>query len=382
LVFFFFAIQIVILVYLFLQIYQNRWNQHLKNTCLVYFYFIRKKSAFFMCFNCKFIGDIFVLIIYSMRKKTAVLALGGNALLRDNEKGSIEQQEANAYQTIKNLIYLVKDGYNIVITHGNGPQIGNILMRNDAGEQMYDIVQMPLNICVADSQGGIGYMIERIFRNVLAEHGIERDIVTLVSMILVDPNDGSFENPTKRIGKIYTENEAQYLSEKKGWSFKPTSKKEGAFRRVVPSPVPVGVLNAKIVKQLADNGTIVITSGGGGIPVYFDMDGCVRTVNGVVDKDLASAVLATQIGAEELYILTDVPFIFKDFGLPTQEKLEFLDFTDTKDYLAKGIFSEGTMEPKIKAALMFLETGGEQAVITEASKLSDKSFGSKITMSY
>ena len=314
--------------------------------------------------------------------KLAVIALGGNALLRGDESGSIEQQEANTYETIENLVHLIKDGYDLVITHGNGPQVGNILMRNDAGEQMYGIVQMPINVCVADSQGGIGYMIERMLRNVLNEHGIEKDIVTLISMVEVDPNDSAFENPSKRIGKIYSKEEAELLEKNKGWTFKSTEKKAGAFRRVVPSPIPQRVINAGIIKQLVNQGTIVITAGGGGIPVYYDENRNVRTVNGVIDKDLASSVLANQIHAHEFYILTAVPYIYQDFGLPTQTKLEFLDYTDTMHHLEKGTFKEGTMEPKIKAALQFIKNGGEKSVITEARKLEDRSFGSKITMNY
>lgn len=314
--------------------------------------------------------------------KLAVVALGGNALLRGDEMGSIEQQEANTNETIENLVHLLRDGYNLVITHGNGPQVGNILMRNDAGEQVYGIVQMPLNVCVADSQGGIGYMIERMMRNVLNKYGIQREIVTLVSMLLVDPDDPAFSNPSKRIGKIYSKSEADALSKDKGWMFKPTAKKDGAYRRVVPSPAPGSVMNWPIIKQLVDQGVIVIAAGGGGIPVYYDEENNVRTVNGVIDKDLASSVLATQIGANELYILTDVPFIYKDYGQPEQEKLEFLDYKDTVKYLNDGTFGEGSMEPKIRAALRFIENGGEKSVITEARKLEDKSFGSKITMNY
>ena len=314
--------------------------------------------------------------------KLAVVALGGNALLREDEKGSIEQQESNAYETIENLVYLLKDGYNIVVTHGNGPQVGNILMRNDAGEHLYEIVQMPLNICVADSQGGIGYMIERMLRNVLNEHHIKRNIITLVSMVLIDPFDPAFGNPSKRIGKIYNQQEAEKLATDKGWSFKPSSKRTGTFRRVVPSPRPQSVINWPIVKQLVEEGTIVITAGGGGVPVYYDENGNLRTVNGVVDKDLASAVLANEIDADEFYILTDVPFIYKDYGLPTQEKLEFLDYADASGYLDRGTFAEGTMEPKIKAALQFIKNGGQKSVITEAKKLEDRSFGSKITLNY
>ncbi|MDA3927932.1 MAG: carbamate kinase [Prolixibacteraceae bacterium] len=315
-------------------------------------------------------------------KKKALVALGGNALLRGNNLGSIEEQEANTNETIENLIFLIKEGYNLVVTHGNGPQVGNILMRNDAGEQQYGIVQMPINVCVADSQGGIGYMIERMLRNVLNEHKIDREVITIVSMVCVDPNDKAFENPSKRIGKIYTKSEAEELETKKGWSFKTSTKREGAYRRVVPSPIPQKVLNSEIIKQLVDAGTIVITAGGGGIPVYYDENKDLRTVNGVVDKDLASSVLANQIEADEFYILTDVPYIYENFGLPTQKKLEFLDLKDTKSHLKKGTFKEGTMEPKINAAIRFIENGGSKSVITEAKKLEDRSFGSKITMNY
>jgi carbamate kinase len=314
--------------------------------------------------------------------KTAVVALGGNALLRDDESGSIEQQEANTYETIENLIYLLKEGYNLVITHGNGPQVGNILMRNDAGEQLYGIVQMPLDICVADSQGGIGYMIERMLRNVLNKHQLHRKIVTLVTMVSVSPDDPAFLTPTKRVGKYYSSEEVEKLIAAKEWDFKPAGKKAGFFRRVVPSPKPLSVLNHELIKMLVADQTVVIASGGGGIPVYFDENGDVRTLNAVIDKDLASALLAVEIGANELYILTDVPFIFKDYGLPSQEKLEFLDYADTLRYLNAGTFAEGTMEPKIKAALYFIENGGEKSVITEAKKLEDRSYGSKITMYY
>jgi carbamate kinase len=315
-------------------------------------------------------------------KKTAIVALGGNALLRDDESGSIEQQESNTYETLENLIYLIKEGYNLVITHGNGPQVGNILMRNDAGEQVYGIDQMPLDVCVADSQGGIGYMIERMLRNVMNKHHIYRNIVTLVTMVCVSPDDPAFSNPSKRIGKTYSREEANLLNESKGWEFKPTIKKEGFFRRVVASPEPLSIINYELIKELVSKETVVIAVGGGGIPVYYDLNGEIRTVDAVIDKDLASAVLAHQIGADEFYILTDVSFIYKDYGLPTQEKLEFLDYADATRYLKIGTFAEGTMEPKIRAALRFIENGGKKSVITEAKKLEDRSYGSKITMQY
>jgi carbamate kinase len=315
-------------------------------------------------------------------RKLAVTALGGNALSREDEKGTIEEQEKNATETIENLIFLINDGYDLVITHGNGPQVGNILMRNDAGETVYGIAQMPLDICVADSQGGIGYMIERMLRNVLHRQNIQKNVVTLVNMVVVDPADPAFSNPLKRIGKIYTREEADHLIREKKWAFKPSGKSSGGFRRVVASPQPVEVVNKNIIERLAREGNIVIAAGGGGIPVYFDENNDIRTLDAVIDKDMASSLLATQIGADELYILTDVPFIFKDFGLPTQKKLEFLDYADAKMFLDLGTFGEGSMAPKIRACLQFLAKGGKKSVITEAKKLQNKQFGSKITMHY
>ena len=315
-------------------------------------------------------------------EKLAVVALGGNAILRGSEEGTIEQQEKNATDTLENLVYLIKDGYNLVITHGNGPQVGNILMRNDAGEQLYKIAPMPLDICVADSQGGIGYMIERMMRNVLKKHGITKNVITLVTLVEVDQNDVAFSNPSKRIGKIYTKEEADQLAHNKGWMFKPTTKVPGAFRRVVPSPAPLDIINKELIETLVRAGNIVIAAGGGGIPVYYDEAGEVRTLDAVIDKDMASSLLAANIKADELYILTDVPFIFKDYGLPTQEKLEFLNYADTVKHLENGTFAEGTMEPKIRACLNFIKRGGTKSVITEATKLEDRSYGSKITMEY
>jgi len=317
-----------------------------------------------------------------MATKLAVVALGGNALLRDNEKGTIEEQEKHTAETLENLIFLIKAGYDLIVTHGNGPQVGNILMRNDAGEQIYGISPMPLDICVADSQGGIGYMIERIFRNILIRHGIKRNVITVVGMVEVEAEDPAFRNPTKRIGMYYSEDQALQLTKEKGWIFKLSKNSIKGWRRVVPSPVPKAIFNLELIQNLSREGNIVITCGGGGIPVYYDQNNEIRTIDAVIDKDLASAVLAHGVGANEFYILTDVPFIFKDYGLSTQEKLEFLDYKDTLRYLESGIFGEGSMAPKIAAALAFIKNGGEKSIITEASKLEDKSFGSKITMEY
>jgi len=312
----------------------------------------------------------------------AVVALGGNALLRDNQLGTIDEQEQNTTDTLENLVFLIKEGYDLVITHGNGPQVGNILMRNDAGESVYGIPQMPLDICVADSQGGIGYMIERMLRNVLHKHGIRKEVVTLVTMALVKEDDPAFGHPSKRVGKIYDREESDRIAAEKNWVFRESPKKKDGFRRVVPSPAPIGIINEKVVESLARQGTIVVASGGGGIPVYRDDEGRIRPAEAVIDKDLASALLAARIGAAEFYILTDVSFVYLHYNTPRQEAREFLDYRETKDFLDQGMFGEGDMAPKIRACLQFIEQGGEKSVITEAFKLQDRHYGTKITMEY
>jgi carbamate kinase len=317
-----------------------------------------------------------------MKKKLAVVALGGNALLRGDQIGTIDEQEENTTLTLENLIFLINEGYNLVITHGNGPQVGNILMRNDAGEQMYNIAQMPVDVCVADSQGGIGYMIERMFRNVLNRHSISKNVICIVTQVVVDKNDRAFNDPQKRIGKIYTKEEAEKLSDRKGWIFLEEVKMDGGFRRVVPSPVPVDIMNYSIIRDLAMEGNIVIAAGGGGVPVYIDEKKDVRPAEVVIDKDLASSLLASMIGADEFYILTDVPYIYINYKKPDQEIKEFLNYADTLKYLNEGQFAKGSMAPKIEACLNFIKNGGKMSVITEAFKLADKKYGSKITMEY
>ena len=317
-----------------------------------------------------------------MEKKLAVIALGGNALLRGDQIGTIDEQEKNTTETLENLVFLIKEGYDLVITHGNGPQVGNILMRNDAGEQLYGVAQMPIDVCVADTQGGIGYMIERMFRNVLNKHGITRNVICIVTQVLVDINDPAFSDPQKRVGKIYSKEQADDLFSKKGWIFKEEVKTQGGYRRVVPSPVPVRVMNDSIISDLASKGNIVIACGGGGVPVYIDEKNDVRPAEAVIDKDLASSLLATQVGADEFYILTDVPYIYINYNKPDQEIKEFLNYVDTLKYLSEGQFARGSMEPKIHACLNFIKQGGKKSVITEAFKLADKKYGSKITMEY
>jgi carbamate kinase len=313
-------------------------------------------------------------------KKLAVVALGGNALQRDNQKGTIEEQEKNTFKTLENLVFLLKDNYELVITHGNGPQVGDLLQRNDAGEQVYGIPQMPLDVCVAGTQGEIGYMIERILRNVLHKHGIMKNVVSLISQVVVDRKRKSFRNPVKRIGRSYSPEMAKKLEMKKGWIFKEEKKSDGGFRRVVASPEPVEILNSEIISNLVKKGNIVLAAGGGGIPVYIDNKGNYRPVEAVIDKDMASSLLAVCIKAMEFYILTDVPYVYLNYKKPDQQIAEFITRDEARKYLKMGMFGEGSMAPKMEAALFFIEHGGSKSVITEATKLENKKYGSRITM--
>ncbi|HSW55975.1 MAG TPA: carbamate kinase, partial [Ignavibacteriaceae bacterium] len=253
-----------------------------------------------------------------MNKKIAVVALGGNALLRGNEVGTIQQQEKNTYDTFIHLLKLLKDGYELVITHGNGPQVGNIMLRNEAGYKEYKIPQMPLDICVADSQGGIGYMIERQVKNILRESKIRKNVVTIVTQVLVDKNDPAFIEPTKPVGRFYLKEEAELLARSGGLIFKEDPRKRG-WRRVVPSPDPKDILNKKIIRDLVKRGNIVIAAGGGGVPVYRDENKNLVGVEAVIDKDLASSLLATEIEADAFFILTDVPNVYLNFHKPNQQ---------------------------------------------------------------
>lgn len=315
-------------------------------------------------------------------KKLAVIALGGNALLRGDQTGTIEEQETNTAETLRNIVFLIKEGYDIVISHGNGPQVGNILMRNDAGEYLYGIAPMPLDVCVADSQGGIGYMVERMLLNIMRKEGLDRNVITMVTQVAVDKDDSAFQNPTKRVGKIYSKEEADKLKERKDWVFKESGKRKDGWRRVVPSPQPKKVLNQEVVEKLAREGNIVIASGGGGIPVYFDEKGDVRPSEAVIDKDLASALLGVEIHADEFYILTDVPYVYKNFNQENQERIDWLDSKDAQHLLDEGAFGEGSMAPKIRACLNFVNGGGSKAAVTEATKLEDTSYGTRITQTY
>ena len=312
-------------------------------------------------------------------KKLVVVALGGNALLRGTEVGTIEQQDKNAHNSFENLISLFADGCNVVITHGNGPQVGNIFLRNDAGYKIYKIPKMPLDICVADSQGGIGYMLERELRNVLNEKKIKKNVVTVVTQVLVDKDDPAFQDPTKPVGAFFLKEEADLLMKNHNWIFKEDAGKRG-WRRVVASPYPKEILNKRLIKNLALKGNIVIAAGGGGVPVYRDRDKLLHGIEAVIDKDLAAALVALETGADALYILTDVPKVYINFKKPNQKALDVITVKEAQKYLDSGEFGAGSMGPKVRAAIEFLKQGGKETIITDSAHLESPEGGTRIVL--
>ena len=310
--------------------------------------------------------------------KLVVVAFGGNALLRGNEKGTIEQQEKHTYDTCRRLLGFIKSGYKIIITHGNGPQVGNILLRNEAGFNNYKIPKMPLDICVADSQGGIGYMIERMMRNMLNDFGIQKNVVTVITEVLVDINDPAFNSPSKPIGPFYLKEEADLLAKSNNWVFHKDPKNRG-WRRVVASPKPVDIINKSVIKFLSEEGNIVIAVGGGGIPIFLHENGYHEAVEAVIDKDLASAFLAKEIIADNFYIITDVSKVCINFNQPSQKELSKITVDEAKKYYESGEFPAGSMGPKIRAAIEFAEATGNTAVITNQEEIEKDNCGTRIS---
>ncbi len=312
-------------------------------------------------------------------KKLAVVAFGGNALLKSGQKGTIEEQEANVYETCKNLLPLIEQDYDIVIGHGNGPQVGNVLLQHEAGEKEFGLPKLPLDVCVAETQGSIGYMIEQQMRNILEEKELQRDILTIITQVLVDKNDNAFKNLTKPVGPYYTKEEADAIAASNGAQFQEDSRGRG-FRKVVASPKPVRINNRKSIERLAREGAIIVTVGGGGIPVYYKAEKKLEGIDAVIDKDLASSLLAQQIRAEEFYILTDIPRVCINFNTPEQKELDVISVAEAKQYMADGHFAEGSMAPKVRAAIQFVENGGRTCIITTASELNKPNGGTRIVL--
>lgn len=313
-------------------------------------------------------------------RKLAVVAFGGNALLQSNQKGTIDEQEMNAYETSEKLLVLINEkNYNLVLTHGNGPQVGNLLLNNTAGNKLYGLPEMPLDICVAYSQGFIGYVLEQQLRNVLMANDLDRDIITIITQVLVNKDDPAFKNPTKPVGPYYNREEADRLKAETGSVFAEDPRGRG-WRKVVASPRPLVINNKKSIEKIAREGTIVVAVGGGGIPVFYKEENKLQGIDAVIDKDLASALLASQINADKLFILTDVPKVCLNFNTPQEKTVDRLSIAQARQYLEEGHFAEGSMAPKIRAAIYFVEHSGKDTIITSANKLGVDDGGTRIVI--
>ena len=291
--------------------------------------------------------------------KISIVSLGGNAILRRGERGTIEEQFKNADSCMAEVARILSTGRKMVITHGNGPIVGNIVIRSECARST--IPPMPLYYSDADSEGGIGFMIQQtLYNRLMAIHEV-KDVVTIITQVVVDRYDQAFLKPTKPIGPYYTKDDAEVLQKEKGWVF---VEQIGGFRRVVPSPRPIRIVEKDVVKRLALEDVVVIAAGGGGVPVVETDIGSLTGIDAVIDKDLSTSVLATEIGAENIIILTDVDMVYLNFGKSDQKGLRKVNLQDIRMFLEEGHFPPGSMGPKIEAAIRFLESGGKHVIIT------------------
>ncbi|MEC9487876.1 MAG: carbamate kinase [Halanaerobium sp.] len=292
------------------------------------------------------------------------IALGGNAILQPGQEGTAEEQFHNVLTTCEQIGKLVAEGHEVVITHGNGPQVGAILIQQEKGSS--EVPKMPLDICGSESQGLIGYMIQNSMHNVFAENKIDKNVATIVTQVLVDPKDDAFKNPTKPVGPFYDEDYAKEMMEQKGESWIEDSGR--GWRKVVPSPIPKRIVEAPMVNELVDQGSVVIASGGGGIPV-IEEDGKLVGVEAVIDKDRAGRILAEETNSDVFLILTDVPNAAINYGKPDQKNLGEVSIAEMEKYIKEGHFGEGSMKPKVESVVDFVKNGGQQAIVTSIEKV-------------
>ena len=296
-----------------------------------------------------------------------MIAMGGNSISPKGGTGNIQEQFESTRQAFDGIAHFIDKGYNLCINHGNGPQVGNEIMRMELTQDI--VPTLPIGVCVASTQGSIGYMIQQCLQNKLREMNVDREVVTLVSQVIVDKNDASFKDPTKYVGMRYSEKEADEMTTKYGWNLK--EQEENQFRRVVPSPMPEYIMHGKSIKALVDRGTIVIASGGGGIPVHNNEFGQLEGLDAVIDKDYSAAKMGRIIRAEELWIITDVESVYDNFGSADQNKISSMTSIEAKKLHDEGAFQKGSIAPKIRAAIHFLKHHGNKVIITSIPHIKD-----------
>lgn len=300
-----------------------------------------------------------------MRPKIAVVAFGGNAMLPDRQRGLQAEQERNARRAAGLMVHIVEKGYELIIVHGNGPQVGNLLIQMEKAADR--IPPFTLDVCGAMTEGSMGYMLERALVNELRRRSIGKEVASLVTQVVVDKDDPAFGSPAKPVGPFYSRPRARRLAREKGWTMVEDAGR--GFRRVVPSPRPVAVVNGGVVRELVEAGRIVVVAGGGGVPVAVKPNGLLEGVEAVIDKDYAASLLAREVRAELFVILTAVARVYIDFGRPGQRGAPILTVDEARALLAEGQFPPGSMGPKVRAAVEYIEAGGREVLITKDSRL-------------
>jgi len=297
---------------------------------------------------------------------TAIIAMGGNSISPKGETGTIQEQFTHTRETVEGISHFIERGYNLCINHGNGPQVGNELLRMDLTHDQ--VPPLSIGLCVASTQGTIGYMIQQSLQNKLRDMELDREVVTLVTQVIVNVNDPLLQEPTKFVGPWYTDDKIKYFVEKFGWSIK--EQEPGKWRRVVPSPMPEYIMHGKSIKSLVERGTVVIATGGGGIPVHNEKK-YLEGIDAVIDKDYTAAKLGHILRAQELWIITDVEYVYRNYGLPDQLPIQNLTSSEAKILYKSGAFQKGSIGPKIKAAMHFLKHHGKKVVITSIPSIKD-----------
>ena len=297
--------------------------------------------------------------------KVAVVAVGGNSLIKDKDHKTIPDQYYAAALSMHNIAGMIQSGWDVVISHGNGPQVGFILRRSELSRE--ELHEVPLDYCGADSQGAIGYMFQRALHNEFSKRGIQKQVVAVVTLVLVDQEDPAFDNPSKPIGSFMDESLATARANAEGWAVVDDAGR--GWRRVVPSPLPIKIIQRDAIETLIAADIVVIAVGGGGIPVVEDADGNLFGVEAVIDKDFASSLLASQIGADLLLISTAVPQIALNYNQPDQQWLDKMTLAEAKAYMEQGHFAKGSMEPKVQAIINYLEAGGKEALVTNPDNI-------------
>lgn len=298
-------------------------------------------------------------------KKVAVVAIGGNSLIKSKDKQAVTDQYIACAETTHHIASMIEHGFEVVITHGNGPQVGFILLRSELSRKVLHPV--PMDYCGADTQGAIGYMIQQSLGNEFKKRGLNKKAATVVTQVVVDGKDPAFKNPSKPIGPFYEKEQAEKYKKEEGWDIKEDAGR--GYRRVVASPMPKEIVELETIKTLINNGFVVVAVGGGGIPVIRDKSGDLKGIEAVIDKDYASSLLASNIKADLFIISTAVEKVALNYGKPDQKNLKSLTLEEAKKYLSEGHFAAGSMGPKIKAIINFLENGGKEAIITNPESL-------------